>query len=140
MTKTYILTQLVTAYEGLDPTVISYYGPDGTTIDMKKEAFDKIALEIPPGIDGTLDTSKISLDMVNGFISGFASDKLGEKTAVVVATCRNGFEIVDTASPVDAKNYNHDLGVDLAKKRIVDKAFAFLGFLLQTARNGVNFR
>lgn len=137
MTKTYILTQQVLAYEGTNPDFMYYYAPDGTTYRMKKDLFDARALEMPAGPDGVFDPSRVTLAMANAFILEYRDAKLGEKTTLVTAICRNGFEITETSSCVDAKNYNHTLGVEICKKRMIDRVWAYLGFLLQTARNGV---
>ena len=57
---------------------------------------------------------------------------------MVVATLVNGFEIIETSSCVDKSNYNEQLGAEICIERIKNKVWELLGFLLQTAINGIN--
>jgi len=98
-----------------------------------KEVFDSAYLFMGEDNDG----STITEEMVQDFICDQHNYKSGHKTTVITLILRNGFEITETSSCVDAKNYNHALGVSIATKRATDKVWMLLGFLLQSARNGV---
>jgi hypothetical protein len=74
---------------------------------------------------------------VDRFIAVYRDYKMGEKTTVVEATLLNGFTLVDSSSCVDPKNYNHDTGMNICLEHIEDKVWFLLGFLLQTAKDGV---
>lgn len=50
---------------------------------------------------------------------------------------RNGFEIIETSACVDARNYDQKLGEEICMKKIKDKIWYLLGFLLQTAWHGI---
>lgn len=56
---------------------------------------------------------------------------------MVVATLINGFEIIETSSCVDKKNYNEQLGAEICLDRIKNKIWELLGFVLQTGINGL---
>lgn len=75
--------------------------------------------------------------MVDRFIQNWRTDTLGDKTTIVRAVLRNGFEIVETSSCVSPENYDERVGQELCMKKIKDKVWELLGFLLQTAVNGV---
>lgn len=63
--------------------------------------------------------------------STFETAKMGQKTCVVVCTLPSGFEVVGTGSCVDPANYDHETGVQIAKKKIEDKLWELLGYVLQ---------
>lgn len=62
---------------------------------------------------------------------------MGDKTTVVRAVLRNGFEIVESSACVSAENYDEALGAQICMKHIKDKVWMLLGFLLQTAVHGI---
>lgn len=104
---------------------------DGMSTWYSSEEFGRKFLAMGEGNDG----SKITQQMVDDFVGKWQDHKLGEKTTVVQATLANGFEILDSSSCVDAKNYTHTIGVEVCMKRIKDKVWHLLGFLLQQARS-----
>lgn len=57
--------------------------------------------------------------------------KLGNKSTVCLTTLKNGFEIITSSGCVDADNYNHDIGSEIAKKRAIDKVWELEGYALQ---------
>jgi hypothetical protein len=58
-------------------------------------------------------------------------EKVFGKTTVVIVKLPNGFIIVESSSCVDPANYDHDIGVELCKKRIKEKIWELEGYLLQ---------
>ena len=62
---------------------------------------------------------------------------MGDKTTVVRAVLRNGFEIVESSACVSAENYDEALGAQICMEHIKDKVWMLLGFLLQTAVHGI---
>ena len=62
---------------------------------------------------------------------------MGDKTTVVRAVLRNGFEIVESSACVSAENYDEELGAGICLGKIRDKVWMLLGFLLQTAVHGI---
>jgi hypothetical protein len=69
-------------------------------------------------------------DILNTIISE-ESVKLGEKTTVVLLKLKNGFEVVGKSGCVDPANYNHEIGVGVARKRAIDQIWFLEGYLLQ---------
>lgn len=124
-----IATSLATVTKDGDEMSASW---GGDQFDVPEE-FRKYHLLMGHGSDG----KRVTEQMVNDFIVGKIDQKIGLKTTVVVLQLRNGFEVVGTSGCVDPANYDHDRGVELATKRATDEVWKLLGFLLQTARNGV---
>ena len=79
----------------------------------------------------------ISQDMVDRFILETWTQTAGEKTTIVRAMLRNGFEIVEASSCVSKENYDEEMGRNICMEKIKDKVWMLLGFLLQTAVHGV---
>lgn len=101
-----------------------------------KEVFDKAYLvvddneNLPSGVS-------IGQKMVDEFVSYTETTTLGERTTVVRCVLRNGFEIVESSSCVDPKNYSEEIGREICMNKIKDKIWELLGFLLQTAWHGI---
>ena len=95
---------------------------------------------LPLKVNGKLKTAapSISAEMVERFIDHHETVTLGSKTTVVRAVLKNGFVIVESSSCVSAENYDEKLGEEICMKRIRNKVWELLGFLLQTAVGGVN--
>ena len=74
---------------------------------------------------------------VDNFIKNIKISTIGEKTTLVIATLINDFEIIESSSCVDVANYNETLGAEICVERIKNKIWEFLGFLLQTAKEGI---
>lgn len=95
---------------------------------------------LPLEVNGMLKTEapSISAEMVERFIDHHETVTMGGKTTVVRAVLKNGFVIVESSSCVSAENYDEKLGEEICMKRIRNKVWELLGFLLQTAVGGVN--
>ena len=79
----------------------------------------------------------ISQQMVDDFIKKVEVQTIGEKTTLVHVTLANGFAITEATSCVDPENYSEEIGAEICMERIKNKVWELLGFLLQTAVNGV---
>lgn len=101
-----------------------------------KEAFEKSYMEVQ---ENQKLESKVSIGprMVDDFIEEIHVSTLGEKTTLVRCVLVNGFEIIEASACVDPKNYNQDMGKEICMKKIKDKIWSYLGFLLQTAYKGI---
>lgn len=101
-----------------------------------KEVFERAYLavddnkQLPSGVS-------IGQKMVDEFISYYETITMGECTTVVRCVLRNGFEIVESSSCVDPKNYSQKIGEEICMGRIKNKIWELLGFLLQTAWHGI---
>lgn len=111
--------------------------PDGYEEFIHENAFEKACLPISSNESLTGGAPGISQTMVEDFIAETNVMTLGEKTTVVRAVLRNGFEIVEASACVSKENYSEDMGRDICMKKIKDKVWMLLGFLLQTAVNGI---
>lgn len=135
----YIGTKLIEAIpaqkNGEDGYKVVY--PDGYNSWSPADVFERAYL--PLSINTRLNTDKPSIDqkMVDDFIAHTEVQTLGDKTTVVRAVLRNGFELVESSSCVSKENYSEELGAQICMKKIMDKVWFLLGFLLQTAVHGV---
>ena len=105
-----------------------------------KDVFEKAYL--PMTVNERLRTDKPSIgqQMVDDFIVSAEVQTMGEKCTVVRAVLRNGFEIVESSACVSKENYDEKLGTEICMKKIKDKVWFLLGFLLQTAVNGIDMK
>lgn len=110
---------------------------DGYVSWSPKEVFE--AAYLPVTVNEHLRTGapSISQKMVDDFIRETEVLTMGDKTTVVRAVLRNGFEIVESSACVSAENYDEDLGTQICLEHIKDKVWMLLGFLLQTAVHGI---
>lgn len=133
MTQYYIGAKQIEAWEqdkdGQPGYAVKY--PDGYISWSPKEVFESAYL--PQGHDAT----RINQQMVDDFIVSCETTRMGNHT-VVCAKLRNGFSIVEESACVDPANYDESIGYTYAIKKIKDKVWLLLGFLLATARNGIN--
>ena len=109
-------------------------------VDRKKgyrvlNADGYVPLAVNPNL--RTDAPSISQQMVDDFIVQVEIKTMGDKTTVVRATLRNGFEIVESSACVSAENYDESLGAKICLGKIKDKVWMLLGFLLQTAVHGI---
>lgn len=101
-----------------------------------KDVFDSAYIqvddnkELPSGVS-------IGPKMVDEFISYTETITLGDRTTVARCVLRNGFEIVESSSCVDPKNYSEEYGAKICMEKIKNKIWELLGFLLQTAWHGI---
>lgn len=153
--KTYIGTKIIEAEPALrvDGEIISPHDilpedvsveegyrvkyPDGYESWSPKDAFEQAYLPMTVNPNLRTDAPSISQQMVDDFILETWTQTMGEKTTVVRALLRNGFEIVESSACVSAENYDEKLGREICLGKIKDKVWFLLGFLLQTAVHGV---
>lgn len=110
--------------------------PDGTKTWSLKEEVDSIYYVLSKDNDGT----KILKEDVENFITDIDVTTIGEKTTVVNAHTRSGFDTVRHSSCVDPKNYSEELGKQYAMEEVVNDLWAHLGFVLQWAKYGINVK
>lgn len=107
--------------------------PDGYKSWCPKDVADKVYFKLDESNDGT----KIVEADVNNFCPQYKATTVGDKTTVVIAKTITGFELVESSSCVDAKNYSQELGEKYAMENIRNKVWAHLGFVLQWAKHGL---
>ena len=109
---------------------------DGYESWSPKGVFEQAYLPVTVNPDLRTDSPSISQQMVDDFILKTWTQTMGDKTTVVRALLRNGFEIVESSACVSAENYDEKLGREICLGKIKDKVWFLLGFLLQTAVHG----
>lgn len=124
------------ADNGFEPGYKVRYA-DGYESWSPKEVFEKAYMKVIPNPNLRTNAPSISQEMVDGFISKVEVTTMGDKCTVVRAILKNGFEIVESSACVSAENYDEKLGTEICMKKVEDKVWFLLGFLLQTAVNGI---
>ena len=134
----YIGTKLVEAEpytkNGVEGYKVNYF--NGYESWSPKNVFEKAYLAVddnkslPSGVS-------IGQKMVDNFIRCKEVITLGDCTTVVRCVLTNGFEIVESSSCVDPKNYSEEIGTEICMEKIKNKIWELLGFLLQTAYHGI---
>lgn len=112
--------------------------PDGYESWSPKDNFERAYLPIAVNPNLKTDWPSISQEMVEDFIAEIHTETMGDKCTIVRAVLRNGFEIVESSACVSPENYDEALGREICLEKIKDKVWMLLGFLLQTAVNGIN--
>jgi len=104
--------------------------PDGYVSWSPKDVFE--AAYLPLGDDPT----RVDEATVRQFIGGGGRTQMGNHT-VICAELRNGFTVVEDSACVDPENYDEALGTRLALEKVKYQTWAYLGFVLAWARNGL---
>jgi len=104
--------------------------PDGYVSWSPKGVFEKAYLQV--GENNTITETN-----VHDFVKDIEYKKWGDKTTIAKALLANGFIITESSSCVDPANFNIDIGSNICKDRIYNEMWRLLGFLLQTAKNGI---
>lgn len=111
---------------------------DGYESWSPKDVFERAYMKLTLNPGQTTDKTSISQEMVDDFIVGVKFIKKDDMSIVVRAVLRNGFEITESYDMIAEENYDEKLGADICMKKIKDKVWFLLGFLLQTAVHGVD--
>ena len=62
--------------------------------------------------------------------------KVFDKQCIVIAKLRNGFTIVGGSACIDPKNYDEEIGFELACKQIENKLWELEGYAIQKCLAG----
>lgn len=111
--------------------------PDGYESWCPADTFEKAYLPLSVNPDLRTERPSISQEMVDSFILETWTQTAGNKTTIVRAMLRNGFELVEASSCVSPENYDEKMGRDICMRKIRDRVWYLLGFLLQTATHGI---
>ncbi|WP_019558491.1 Gp49 family protein [Thioalkalivibrio sp. ALE12] len=104
--------------------------PNGYESWSPQEVFESAYLEIGE------DPTRVDEAAVEEMDAGMDAQRMGNHT-VVRLQLRNGFSIVADSACVEAANYSEEIGTDLALEEARDEVWAYLGFVLAWARNGL---
>ena len=102
-----------------------------------RDGFERAYLPLISDPEMKPDQPSIGEEMVDSFIDKVEVQTMGEKTTVVRAVLKNGFELVSASSCASPENYSEEIGKDLCMGDIKNGIYRYLAFLLQTAVNGV---
>ena len=132
MTQFYIGSKQVVAWtqqkDDRDGYAVKY--DDGYLSWSPKDSFE--AAYLPQG----QDPSRVTEELVDAFIVGHESTRMGNHTVVLVKL-RNGFTLIEESACVDPANYDQVKGEGYALAKAKKRVWHLLGFLLATARNGI---
>lgn len=101
--------------------------PNGYVSWSPKDIFDKAYLAVDDNKDLPSGVS-IGPKMVDEFIAFEETTTMGDRTTVVRCVLRNGFEIVESSSCVDPKNYSEKWAMIFAWRKSKIKYGSFWGF------------
>ncbi|MGD1817990.1 MAG: Gp49 family protein [Pleomorphochaeta sp.] len=122
-------------YQNQTPNVKGF---NGYVSWSPKSIFEKNYLELITNPELKTDKPSISQEMVDNFIVKVDTSTLQNKTTIVIATLANGFTIVESSTCVSPENYSEAMGRDICLKRIKEKIWPYLGFMLQSAVTPLN--
>ena len=133
MSNYYIACMIVEAAPSINNEIDGYSVKytDGSTNWMSKEFFEHTFY-----LMGDTCTS-VTDEMVDNFVSAVNSDKINSKTVLVTAHMITGFLEHKVASCVDPNNFNLEVGQEVVMKKIKDKLWEFLSFVIQWGLFGI---
>lgn len=106
--------------------------PDGYTSWSPKDVFEKAYRQFGS------DKNTVTQADVDGFIAKKEVSTVKANTTLVIVTLVNGFILTESSACVDLTNYDQKYGAEICMKKIKDKIWFLLGFLLQCGVNGLN--
>lgn len=109
-------------------------GFDGYVSWSPKEVFEQTYIELITNPELKTDKSSISQEMVDNFIDNYEIFTKQGKITIVIATLVNGFTIVESSACVSPENYDEEIGIEVCKRKIKNKVWNHLGFLLQSTK------
>ena len=118
----------------MDPGYMVKY-PDGYTSWCPMEEFEKRNISLAAD-NNTISQKDVDAMIKQITVNELEHNPLAAKITVVTATLVNGFTITESSTCVDPNNYDPEVGVDVCMKRIKDKVWMLLGFLLSCGVNG----
>lgn len=136
MTQFYLGVKIVEAWvqEKDDKPGYAVKYEDGYISWSPKDVFEKFYY--PMGVD----SSKVSNEMVNDFISGTMAEPLDSKTVFMKAKLISGFTQYETSSCVDPENFDMRKGKEICLNRIKNRIWELLGFVVQWGRFGLEIK
>jgi hypothetical protein len=111
---------------------------DGYQSWSPKDVFEKAYLPMGQIPTGMPNDSKITEQMVESFMGIPLCLKVTDKSTLVKVIPRTGFEQFEVSSCVDPANYDHEIGKAVATRKIKDRIWGYLGFVLQWAKYGLH--
>ena len=126
--------------ENEDPNRAGYLVkyPDGYESWSPKEIFEDAYMQVEENKELSLKAT-ITKEIAEGFIKAYQISTIGDKTTLVKAILKNGYEIIETSSAADKFAYSEIVGAEMCKEKIINKVWDLLSFTLQYAARGLNY-
>ena len=147
--ESFIGVKLVKAESAGAPRIMGKYekGDPGYTVEYEsgytswcpREVFEKANLPIQ-GTANKIHPGDVMAMIRHCGVSSLGGEDGAAKVTVVVCTLINGFTLTESSSCVDPANYDEQVGFETCMKKIEDKIWFLLGFLLQSAVYGFDGR
>ena len=102
---------------------------DGYASWCPKDTFEKANFKI-------VGKNGIDRQDIENFIKTVQVSTIGKRTTVVVVELINGYKIIESASCIDSSDYSELIGKEKCMKKVREKVWFLLGFLLQSALSG----
>jgi Phage protein (N4 Gp49/phage Sf6 gene 66) family len=133
MTQFYIGVKIIEAWEEVKDGNPGYgvKYPDGYVSWSPKKAFEDAYFLMG------IDESRVTREMVDNFLKFSEAFHDDNRTTLVKTILLSGFKIIEASSCVDPKNFDHETGKEICRKRTRDKICEYLGFVLQWGRFGL---
>ena len=110
---------------------------DSYTSWSPKDVFEKAYFPMGQLPNGTENDNKITQEMVDLFTGTPTVTNISDKSTLVKVTPLTGFEQYEVSSCVDPANYDPIIGEGVATRKIKDRIWGHLGFVLQWAKYGL---
>lgn len=139
MSQYYVGVKIIFAWpenlNGIEGYGIKY--PDGYTSWSPKDVFEAAYLPMGEANDNT-----VTEEMVDLFIGKEyeASDLADGKSILVSCKTISGFMQYEVSSCIDPDNYDAVIGSEIGLKRIKNRLWSFLGFVVQWGKYGINLK
>lgn len=111
--------------------------PNGYESWCPKDVFEKAYFPMGQLPNGTENDNKITQEMVDLFTGTPTVTNISDKSTLVKVTPLTGFEQYEVSSCVDPANYDPIIGEGVATRKIKDRIWGHLGFVLQWAKYGL---
>jgi hypothetical protein len=137
VSKYYVGVKIVFAWEqekdGKPGYAVKY--PDGYTSWSPKDVFEAAYLPM-----GDINDNTVTQEMVDLFTGKeyYAEDLPDGKTTLTSCKTASGFMQYEVSSCVDPNNYDSIIGSEIGLKRIKDRLWSFLGFVVQWGKYGID--
>lgn len=118
-----------------DPGYLVRY-PDGRITWNLKTAFEKCSTPFVKSKNNTITQKDVDAFIKQIHVDEVKPNDLNSRVTIVTVTLANGFTLTESSTCIDPKNYNEEFGIDCCMKRINDKVWMLLSFLLSCGVKG----
>jgi hypothetical protein len=98
-----------------------------------KDVFDRQNFIVNSG-------DKVDIEDVERMIADIKYTNINNKNTLATVTLQNSFQMIRTSGVVNPSGYNHEKGCEVVRETVIGDVWYLLGFLLQCARDGFNYK